>query len=142
MTTNKRILEINFYIYCRELLVKTKKISDLHNLFEALRFTKTFDTDILISVTNDFFVYRKNLPTATECAIINDTFPKAVSYQLISRYLKISRSQFITKQEETRVQRLSLGSIRAKYPPEVHQAIKDFKTAVINLSKWKGFKYV
>lgn len=142
MQINERILEINFYIYCRELLTTSKKISDLHNLFEALAFTDLYKPDILVTITTDFFVNRKNLPTVTECAIIHDYFPRAVPFQLISRYINISYSQFAEEQEETRKERLSINSIRAKYATEVHQAIRGFKTAVTNLSKWKGFKYV
>lgn len=136
----ERILEIQFFFFCRKYLYykNNKNLNSLINFLEALRWTNTFDCDILCNVILDMFVNKNNIPTILEYCTIYDLNPTTIRESTARKHFNMDRKTFRKHLTLARIKNLDARSIYPRYPKEVHKAIKDFKNTLRNLLTWES----
>lgn len=134
-----RLNEILFFFFCRRIIYQTKQISEVHELFKALAFTKLYNPDILIDVATDMFIKNHNPPLLIECVLIREAKPNVLSLNAIKKNFKVDNTQIEKIINLARFKNLSSATIKAAYPREVQEAILGFKKALKQVLSWEAF---
>ena len=136
----ERILEIQFFFFCRKFLYfrKNKDLNALLNFIEALNFTNEYDAETLSNMIIDMFVNKNNIPTILEYCTIYDLSPKAIPESIARKHFNLDKATFRKQLTLARIKNLDKHTIYPRYPKEVHQAIRDFKRTARNLLTWES----
>lgn len=132
---NNRLTEIIFYFFCTTFTAKTNKLSQLHKLFEAINFTNSFDSSILIDVSTDMLVLKNNIPTLIECVLLAEQFPKVLTKSIIKKIYHTSDETIEKVIQYARINNISKKTVIPKYPKEVTNTIKEFNKILVKLTK-------
>lgn len=133
-----RLLEIEFFFFCRNYLYykKNKDLNSLLQFLQCLNWTNNYNCDTLCNVVIDMFVNKNNIPNLLEYLTLYDLFPKNIRKKHIREYFQISNESLRQNLTLARIKNLDKRSLRPKYPPEVHTAIKAFKKTLDTLANW------
>lgn len=134
-----RLNEILFFFFCRRIIYKTKRISEVHEIFKALAFTNLYDPDILIDVATDMFIKNHNPPLLIECVLIREARPSTLPLNVIKKNFKVDNVQIEKAVNLARFKNLSPATVKAAYPKEVQEAILGFKKALKQILSWEAF---
>lgn len=136
----ERILEIQFFFFCRRFLFykKNRNLNALLQLFELLSWTNNYNHETLSNIAIDMFVNKNNLPTITEYCTIYDLNPTRIPEILARKYFNMDKKEFRKQLTLARIKNLDIRSIYPRYPKEAHTAIREFKKTIRNLLTWES----
>lgn len=135
----ERILEIQFFFFCRKFLYykKNKDLNKLLQLIQLFSWTNNYDSDILCNVVLDMFVNKNNLPTILEYCTIYDLAPNFIREADARKHFNMDRTTFRKHLTVARIKNLDTKTIYPRYPKEAHRAIKGFKDTLKLLLTWR-----
>ena len=136
----ERILEIQFFFFCRRFLFykKNRNLNALLKLFETMNWTKNYNCETLSNIAIDMFVNKNNLPTIVEYCTIYDLNETRIPETLARKYFNMDRKEFRKQLTLARIKNLDIRSIYPRYPKEAHEAIRAFKKTIRNILTWES----